>query len=79
MIRHCVAITGNDYLREVERRATAKGIRHSMDVHDKVFADKTLKLSKPLLKPNNNCTTEQNLKQLKKNIYKYLNALMYIS
>ena len=42
--KYCVATSGNDHVSDVERKATAKGIKHSMDVHDKVYTDKTLKV-----------------------------------
>lgn len=41
-IRHCIATAGNDLLTDAERRAIAKGIGHSMDVHNKVYTDKTI-------------------------------------
>ena len=40
-IRHCIATAGNDHLTDVERRAIAEGIGHLMDVHDKMYTEKT--------------------------------------
>ena len=77
-IRHCIATVGNDHLTDVKRRVIAKGIGHSMDVHDKVYTDKTLKNIEASMKPKENCITEENPKQFKK-LYKYLNALMYFA
>ena len=42
-IRHCIATAGNDELTDAERRAVAKGIGHTMEIHDKVYTDKTIK------------------------------------
>ena len=42
-IRHCIATTGNELLTDVERRAVAKGIGHTMHVHDRVYTDMTIK------------------------------------
>lgn len=45
-IRHCIATAGNDELTDAERRAVAKGIGHTMEVHDKVYTDITIKNAK---------------------------------
>lgn len=42
-IRHCVATAGAEKLSDVERRAVAKGIGHTMEVHDRVYTDMTIK------------------------------------
>ena len=42
-VRHCVATAGNDALNDVERRAIAKGIGHSTEVHNKTYTDTTIK------------------------------------
>ena len=42
-IRHAIATTGNELLTDVERRAVAKGIGHTMEVHNKVYTDLTIK------------------------------------
>lgn len=45
-IRHCVATAGNDALSDQERRAVARGIGHTMRVHDQVYTDRTVKNAK---------------------------------
>ena len=42
-VRHCVATAGNELLSDVERRAVAKGIGHTMEVHNTTYTDKTIK------------------------------------
>ena len=42
-IRHAIATAGNELLTDVERRAVAKGIGHTMEVHNKVYTDLTIK------------------------------------
>ena len=45
-VRHCIATSGNDVLDDVDRRSIAKGIGHSMEVHNRIYTDKTIKSSK---------------------------------
>ena len=45
-VRHCIATAGNDELSDAERRAIAKGIGHSMEVHNNTYTDKTIKSTK---------------------------------
>ena len=45
-VRHCVATAGNELLSDVERRAIAKGIGHTMEVHNTTYTDKTIKSTK---------------------------------
>ena len=42
-IRHAIATASNELLTDVERRAVAKGIGHTMKVHNKVYTDLTIK------------------------------------
>jgi len=42
-VRHCVATAGNELLSDTERRALAKGIGHTLEVHDSTYTDKTIK------------------------------------
>ena len=42
-VRHCAATTGSDALSNAQRQAIAKGIRHSMEVHNKTYTDKRIK------------------------------------
>ena len=49
-VRHRVATDSNDALNNAERRAIAKGIRHSMEVHNKTYTDTTIKNIKALTK-----------------------------
>ena len=49
-VRHHVATDSNDALNNAERRAVAKGIRHSMEVHNKTYTDTTIKNIKALTK-----------------------------
>ena len=41
-VRHTIATAGNERLSDAERRAIAKGIGHSMEVHNKVYTDLTM-------------------------------------
>lgn len=45
-VRHTIATVGSEKLTDVERRAVAKGIGHTMEVHDKVYTDLTIKAVK---------------------------------
>ena len=42
-VRHCIATVSSQQLTDVERQAVAKGIGHTMEVHDKVYTDLTMK------------------------------------
>lgn len=69
-IRHCVATAGNEILTDAERRAMAKGIGHTMQIHDKVYTDITIKNAKASIEAQKKLHNKTKHKTFRKHLQK---------